>query len=216
MVSNFGLRACRNATIESATASVVAPYAYPFKNRRSPAMGTPSRKCGERLTSWRCSAVVPGVGARAAGRIPGDLRRHRAQHLAGCRWADAVALHGPAILERGLGARTGRGIKECLRLVDGHVEVEVVHVAGVEVQLADELRTDRRPVRLHVRGEIEAVVAHVLGDAVIDRAGSFVPQRLGISILAHRTVHCFPRFLLLGRSAVRTKHGLELAQLALG
>ena len=38
----------------------------------------------------------------------------------------------------------------CLQIVDREVEVEIVHVADIEMDLVHELRTDRRPVLAQV------------------------------------------------------------------
>src|SRR5690348_17874702 len=110
--------------------------------------------------------------------------------------------------------RMRRRLEHLLKIVDGEVEVEVVHVAGEEVELADELWSERRPVALRVLAEIESVLAHVVGDAVIDLAGELVPEGSRIPVVTNRAVHRLPRLELIRRSAVAPQHRLEPAELS--
>ena len=68
----------------------------------------------------------------------------------------------------------GRAVEEALHHVDRGTEEEIVVVAGEEVQLANELRPDARPVLGGVVPEVVPVVAHVTRDLAIDHACSEV------------------------------------------
>ena len=50
-----------------------------------------------------------------------------------------------------------------------------LHVPAKEVELAHETGTDLRPVFLQVVGQIESMIAHVVGNLMIDLAGQLVP-----------------------------------------
>src|SRR5262249_21493894 len=68
----------------------------------------------------------------------GDRRGDAAHELGPGPGVPAVAFLRPAVGELGVGGGIGRGLEELLEAVHGEVQVEVVHVAGEEVQLAGE------------------------------------------------------------------------------
>src|SRR5512146_194677 len=76
--------------------------------------------------------------------------------------------------------------------IHAQVEEVVVHVAHGDVQLADELGPDRRPVPLEIVAQIVAVLAHRLRDRVIDVPRALVPERLGVAVRADRRPRRLP------------------------
>src|SRR5437016_871071 len=104
-------------------------------------------------------------------------------------------------------------LEHLLKIVDGETEIEVVHVAGEEMELADELRADRRPIPLRILAQIKAVVAHINRDVMVDLPSELVPERAWIAVVADRAVHRFPRLELIGGATVTAEHRLEAAQL---
>ena len=102
-----------------------------------------------------------------------------------------AVLRERAILDNTVIVRVSRSLEDCFNEVDGVVEIVVVHRAAVDVDLALELWSKGRPIALENVTEV-VVLAPVLGDPVIDLAGEFVPDPLGITILSHRAVDGFP------------------------
>ncbi len=119
----------------------------------------------------------------------------------------AVAVHEEALVVRVLGL-----LHPLLELLRRVVQVVRVDVAGVEVQLVDELRAERRPVLLEVIAQV-VVLLPVLRDLAIDLAGSLVEQRLEIAVLADRPEHRGPDVDLLARSALGAVRQLEVIAL---
>src|SRR5256714_12895993 len=104
-------------------------------------------------------------------------------------------------------------LEHLLKIVNGEIEIEIVHVPGEEMELADELRADRRPIPLRILAEIKAVVAHIHRDVIVDLPGELVPELAWIAGVADGAVHRFPRLELIGGATVTTEHRLEAAQL---
>src|SRR5262249_35106106 len=132
-------------------------------------------------------SVFPGI-IRPGRRVPSDGFRHDAQQLRLVQRSPAVALHRPAVFERPAVSGAGGAAKKILKLVDGKIQVEVIHIAAIKVQLAHQPRTDHWPIFLEIIAEIVVVVTHVDGDRGIDFPGELVPQWLRITIWPGRSV----------------------------
>src|SRR5256886_14209278 len=103
----------------------------------------------------------------------------------------AVRLHGTSVGE----VRVGRGPRVCEELLEpvhGEVQVEGVHVAGEDVDLAFEPGREGRPVALQVVSQVVVVGPEVLGHAAVDRAGPEVPQLGGGALPPPPTLRPLP------------------------
>src|SRR5262249_14520493 len=156
-------RACRSARPENAAASqgFAAPTSRDRNpgNARAPApAGWPGpQACRTRgcYLRWQKARVTPSCGwsfSRILGAplpkpsvLPGIARPgrrtlcdgfcHDPQQPRLVQRGPAMALHRPAVFERPAKGRAAGAAKKILKLVDGQIEVEVVHVAAIKMQL---------------------------------------------------------------------------------
>src|SRR3990172_7624388 len=167
-----------------------------------PALEVRSGRCGlknplDRLGDEPLMLAKPGggVGARVVS-VPAVLR--------------PVAVVDLAAVVGVLGA-----LEELLDEVDGVVQVEVVHVAYVDVDLSFEPRTELRPVALEDIGEV-VVLPPELGDVLVDDSRLLVPDALRIAVFTGGREHGFPDVPLLSRAGLRPQDQLQPVQLGDG
>src|SRR5438128_9381773 len=122
----------------------------------------------------------------------------------------AVRFHGTSVGQLRLGGGP-RACEELVEPVHGEVQVERVHVAGEDVDLAPELGPERCPVPLQISAQVVVVRPEVLGHAAVDRARAQVPQLGRVAVRRHRTVGRFPDRELLARAGAAAEHRLEFA-----
>ena len=93
-------------------------------------------------------------------------------------------------------------------MVDRVVQVEGVHVADVQVELALELRSERGPVALHDVAQV-VVLAPVRRDALVDRARQLVENRRWVAVGALGRVDRLPDVVLPRRTALAAEGPLD-------
>lgn len=125
-----------------------------------------------------------------------------ANEVGGCGGLPAVAFHGAAVLKFAIARRISEFFHFVFELVDSEIEVEIVHVADVDMDFAAKFGAESRPVGADIVAKIVTVIAHVVGDRMIDCAGAFVPQGLGIAVVADGAESGFPDFDLLAGTLV--------------
>src|SRR5262249_34207155 len=103
-------------------------------------------------------APLSRVFARPRGipHVPG----HFPQHLREVSQVPVMALLGTSVLEAAFVMRIARLLEHVLEVVDAEIQVEIVHLTGEEVELADELGAERRPVLSCVLSQIVAMLEH--------------------------------------------------------
>ncbi len=86
-----------------------------------------------------------------------------------------MPLHGSTEGEFGFVVRVGRLFQKRLIIVDRQIQIEMIHVSAEEMELAGDLRPQAGPVALAIFKQVVTVIAHVVGDVVIDLARQLIP-----------------------------------------
>lgn len=119
----------------------------------------------------------------------------------------AIAIVDFALVKRGIGF-----LEKIFHQVHGIVEIEIVHVATVDMYLPLEFGTERRPVALQDVAEV-VVLFPILGNFRIDIARQFIEDACRISIGTLRGVNGFPNVPLSTGTAVCSKRQLQVIAL---
>src|SRR5579872_6951368 len=121
-------------------------------------MSRSSVPCGM-FTQGRCTLSCRSARGQARSVVPAARRvfrggRHLLHHLGPRKRVPAVTLLGATVGEI---RRLAFLLEHVLEIIYGEVQVEVVHVAGEEMQLAGELGPKRSPVAFRIRTQIKSM-----------------------------------------------------------
>src|SRR5580693_6000045 len=144
------------------------------------------------------------------------MARHSVYHFRPGKGVPSVTFHGAAIGEFSRVMGIGRRRQESFVIVNGQIQIEIVHVSAKEMEFADDLGSQRAPVASGIFEQVVAVIAHIFRDTVVDLAGRFIPKGNRVAVRTDWTVDCFPGFELISRTSVAPQYGLEYAQVASG
>src|ERR1700680_297822 len=97
--------------------------------------------------------------------------------------------------------------EKLLEEADGVVEIVGVARADLDVNLADELGSERLPVALKDVAQV-VVLAPIGGDLMVNHAGKRIPDGLGVAIVTDGAVDGLPDIVLVGGAAMSAEHEL--------
>src|SRR3569623_1686180 len=126
-----------------------------------PAKASPSIIIRMRLSAMAVlprSAIPVGLG-RAGRRHRADMGGHLAPHAGPVLEMPVMALFRAPIFEPDRIISAGDLLHHVLEVIDAEVEEEVVLLAGEHVELARELRSQRRTVAARILGLVPAILA---------------------------------------------------------
>src|ERR1700723_604990 len=172
---------CAGADRESTSPSAAAPIPIRTRCIRPP-----------RRPNGGSGGGAPGRSRFPRGRVLRDLCGHFPQQVSVGHRLPAVTFHRTSIAEIARVVRVACGGEEVLEHVDGGRQIEIVHVAGQNVELADELGTDARPVLFRVVPQVVSMITHVRRHGRVDLAGPEVEELPGIAVVADRPVRRIP------------------------
>src|SRR5215831_11452247 len=99
-----------------------------------------------------------------------------------------MPFHRPAIFKCRIALGISGSFCEVLKQINCEVQIEVVHIAGDEMQFARKLWPERLPILLSVVAQVIAVVAHIESNFAVYFSCSRIPKRTRVTVTAHRAV----------------------------
>src|SRR5215510_3007698 len=124
-----------------------------------------------------------------------------------------VPFHRPSVFKSRIAFGIARLLGEVIKQINREVQIEVIHIAGDEMQFSRKLWSERLPILLSIVSQVVAVVAHVERNFAVNLSGSRVPKRTRVPVTAHRPVNSFPGIKLIPLATFAPKYRFKLCNL---